>query len=83
MIISRLAPRAGGGWRWRRSIRARLSRPIWTERCSSNGSRREGGFGGSGGISWSARRGETGAGGAGVETWRYHGIESELVEVGG
>ena len=49
-------------------MRERLSRPIWTERCSSNGSRRKGGFGGSGGISCSASRGEVGAGGASVVT---------------
>lgn len=64
-------------------MRERLSRPIWTERCSSRGSRSEGGFGGNGGISCSASRGEIGAGGVGVETCRYHGMESEAVDVGG
>lgn len=34
------------------------------------------------GISCNARCGDIGAGGSGVCTWRYHGIEDEVVDAG-
>ena len=76
MIMSRLAPRAGGGSILRRSRRVRLSRPICVERCSRTDGRMSGGLGGKGGISCNARMGEIGVGGSGSSTCRYHGSGS-------
>lgn len=52
-----------------------LSRPIWVERWERIGCRIEGASGGIGGISSRAWRRVDAAGGSGVWTWRYHGIE--------
>lgn len=46
-----------------------------TDRCERIGERIAGGFGGRGGISWSARMGDIGEGSAGSSIWRYHGID--------
>lgn len=62
-------------------MRARLSRPMETERCFRIGERIVGGSLGRGGISWRARRGDMGAGGSGVGIERYHGLESSEVSV--
>lgn len=60
---------------FRRSSKTRLSRPIWMDKCSRTGCNMIGGSLGRGGISCRASMGETGAGGEGSSTWRYHGID--------
>jgi hypothetical protein len=65
-IIS-LGPRAGGGSRWRRSKRARSSRPAVVERYSRRVDRSGGGFegrSGRGAVCWGVGAGRF---------WRYHG----------
>lgn len=76
MIMRRLAPRAGGGERSRRSISVRSSRPMEMERWLSTEERTAGGLLGRGGICWRARIGETdGVGGEGLSISRYHGMD--------
>lgn len=83
MTINRLAPKAEGGVKSRRSRRVRLSRPIDIDRCWSIGSSNSGALSGSGGISWEARCGKTGAGDAGGSTRRYQGIEESETDSDG
>lgn len=80
----RLAPRADGGVRPRRSRRVSASRPMERERWVRIGWRIGGGSSGRGGRSWSAGLGRfCGFRGVGVETRRYQGIEASDTESDG
>ena len=81
MIMSKFAPRAGGGSRCRRSSKFKSSRPMSMDTCSSRGCSNGGGSGGSSGSFCRSAR-KLGAGAEGGSR-RYHGIASSAPEEGG